>query len=326
MFTLVRASFTISPSGNTLQQCNPTDLIWTEEPPIHLWAAPNQDDTAGDAILHDFGIINTTFLLWTVDLPIDQNVSFTYVRTAVPTLLYSSPQAYSVVAGSDSCLDTDTNTDDGSSVESSTKSGSAPSEVYSMHTSGGQFSGTAGGVITTNSGNFATPTMMSSTSSITTSPISSVGPIANGSQQSSSSKAYIGGIVGGVAAAVVVVVGVVMFFVNRRRRRLSMGPRLLASDLLDEELTGSAESLQGTRMSEHANVVMSPSLIVTPFPFESQESRRTCSSTNFSLAPYNVPYVDEQEIDHSKTDSAMQSAAQASDTGISYEDDGEPHS
>ncbi|KAI0931499.1 hypothetical protein AcW2_000375 [Taiwanofungus camphoratus] len=98
-------SFSVLPVGNMLQQCLETTLIWTEEPPIHLWAASNNEDAPSDPTLHDFGFINSSYIFWAVDVPTGQNVSFTYVRTADPTLLLVSPEAYPVVAGPDtSCL------------------------------------------------------------------------------------------------------------------------------------------------------------------------------------------------------------------------------
>ncbi|PCH34220.1 hypothetical protein WOLCODRAFT_148284 [Wolfiporia cocos MD-104 SS10] len=88
---MIRATFSISPAGSTLVQCSKTNLIWTESPPIHLWAAPNRDISPGDPTLIDFGIINETYILWTVNLPVGQNVSFTYAQQSDPDNLLSSP-------------------------------------------------------------------------------------------------------------------------------------------------------------------------------------------------------------------------------------------
>jgi len=38
----------------------------------HLWAAPNREDAPGDPTLQDFGVINDTFTLWNVDLPVGE--------------------------------------------------------------------------------------------------------------------------------------------------------------------------------------------------------------------------------------------------------------
>ncbi|KAI0800635.1 hypothetical protein C8Q74DRAFT_430715 [Fomes fomentarius] len=103
--SLAFASFTISPPGPTLEQCSQVDLIWTEEPPIRLFVVPNREVAPGDPILENLGEIDQSFLLWTVDLPVGQNVSFTYVRVAAQYTLLSSPQQYTVVEGStSSCL------------------------------------------------------------------------------------------------------------------------------------------------------------------------------------------------------------------------------
>ncbi|KAH9932054.1 uncharacterized protein BXZ73DRAFT_77573 [Epithele typhae] len=74
---VARASFTISPAGNTVAQCSSIDLVWTEQ---HVWVAPNREIAPGDPVLEDLGIINQQFFLWTVDLPVvSLNVSLSAI-------------------------------------------------------------------------------------------------------------------------------------------------------------------------------------------------------------------------------------------------------
>ncbi|KAI0714911.1 hypothetical protein C8Q76DRAFT_728673 [Earliella scabrosa] len=98
------ALFSVSSSG-PLQQCSEVDLFWTEEPPIQLWVAPDRQIAPGDPTLETLGPIDDTFLRWTVDLPVGQNISFTYIRLADQFTLFSSPEEYTIVAGASSaCL------------------------------------------------------------------------------------------------------------------------------------------------------------------------------------------------------------------------------
>jgi len=130
----VHASFSILPAGTAIQQCLPIELNWTEEPPVHLWANPNLEDSPGDTALHDFGVINSSSTLWTVNLTVGQNVSFTYTQTSNQYLLFASPQAYTVVAGTNAtCLATSS-----SSSSSSSSSHSAPVTVSSTSSSPSQ--------------------------------------------------------------------------------------------------------------------------------------------------------------------------------------------
>ncbi|KAI0743429.1 hypothetical protein C8Q80DRAFT_1181043, partial [Daedaleopsis nitida] len=104
----VEATFTVSPGTGSLQlaQCAQVNLSWTDEPPILLWVAPNREVNPGDPTLETLGPVNATFLRWTVDLPVGQNVSFTYIKLAEPYGLFvSRTQEYTVVAGDSSeCL------------------------------------------------------------------------------------------------------------------------------------------------------------------------------------------------------------------------------
>ncbi|KAI0756367.1 hypothetical protein C8Q80DRAFT_1115897 [Daedaleopsis nitida] len=81
------ASFSVSPPGSTLEQCAQVDLVWTEE---QLWVVPNREVAPGGPILESLGTIDKNFLFWTVDLPVGQNVSFTYARAEEQYLLLSS--------------------------------------------------------------------------------------------------------------------------------------------------------------------------------------------------------------------------------------------
>ncbi|KAI0743428.1 hypothetical protein C8Q80DRAFT_1181024 [Daedaleopsis nitida] len=101
----VEATFTVSPGSLQLAQCTQVNLSWTEEPPILLWIAPNREVNPGDPTLETLGPVNATFLRWTVNLPVGQNVSFTYNRVAEPYTFVVSPQEYTVVEGDSSeCL------------------------------------------------------------------------------------------------------------------------------------------------------------------------------------------------------------------------------
>lgn len=181
-----KATFSISPSTGTLVECSSTTLLWTEQPPIHLWAAPNRDVSPGDPTLRDFGVVNDTFLLWRVDLPAGQNVSFTYVQTSNPTLLFSSDQAYPVISGTNaSCLNSASSAP-ASSDSSSTSSGSSPASSGS-----------------------------SSTSSTAPNPTSSIDLNSASTHHKSVRRAAI---LGGVVGLCVVLIGVLVFFWVRHRR------------------------------------------------------------------------------------------------------------
>ncbi|EED79709.1 predicted protein [Postia placenta Mad-698-R] len=203
----VRASFTISPEGTTLQQCLPTDLIWTEE---HLWAAPNAEDSPGDPTLHDFGIINSSFILWTVDLPVGQNVSFTYVQTANLYHIYSSAE-YMVVPGQDdSCLTGSSSTGTSSalpiSVSSSASTTSSSTSLIPSSTSI-----TSGNTNTISSSASA----ISSSASTRSDPSASKTPaVANADgNKPARNLAWVAGLVVGLAAVIIGVIAA--FFITR---------------------------------------------------------------------------------------------------------------
>ncbi|KAI0931500.1 hypothetical protein AcW2_000376 [Taiwanofungus camphoratus] len=95
----VQAVFYTVPGGLTLQQCQSTELSWTEESPIHLWAANHTYTQPGESdVLHDFGTISLQFEPWTVNLPVGQTVVFTYEQTQSPGLLIDS-ETYTVASG-----------------------------------------------------------------------------------------------------------------------------------------------------------------------------------------------------------------------------------
>ncbi|EED80877.1 predicted protein [Postia placenta Mad-698-R] len=203
----VRASFTISPGGTTLQQCLPTDLIWTEE---HLWAAPNAEDSPGDPTLHDFGIINSSFILWTVNLPVGQNVSFTYVQTANLYYIYSSAE-YMVVPGQDdSCLTGSSSTGTSSvlpiSVSSSASIISSSTSLIPSSTS-----------ITSGSTNTisSSASAISSSASASSDPSASKTPaVANADgNKPARNLAWVAGLVVGLAAVIIGVIAA--FFITR---------------------------------------------------------------------------------------------------------------
>ncbi|PCH34164.1 hypothetical protein WOLCODRAFT_15146 [Wolfiporia cocos MD-104 SS10] len=191
-----QASFSISPSGNIIQQCSQIDLMWTEQPPIHLWAAPNRDIAAGDPILHDFGVINSSFLYWTVDLCVGQNVSFTYVQESNRYVVLSSGLRSSAT------LINATST----SIQSSTTSLS----MVQTATASIQNSTTSLSMVQT-----ATASIQSSTSSLSMVTTTAKSQDAQVSGRSSSHAAIYGGIAG--AIGLLLLVGVAALFLLRRR-------------------------------------------------------------------------------------------------------------
>ncbi|KAI0752350.1 hypothetical protein C8Q80DRAFT_1145035 [Daedaleopsis nitida] len=99
------ADFSTYPPSALLVQCSQVELLWTEEPPIRLWVAPNREVKPGDPTLETIGPVNSGSFQWVVDLPVGLNVSFTYIRLADPLTLFVSSQEYTVVAGDNSgCL------------------------------------------------------------------------------------------------------------------------------------------------------------------------------------------------------------------------------
>ncbi|KAI0800634.1 hypothetical protein C8Q74DRAFT_1364337 [Fomes fomentarius] len=83
--------FVFPPGTLTLEQCSQVDLFWQpEQPPFQLWVAPDREIAPGDPTLRTLGPINDTEFHWTVDLPVGQNFSFTYIRLEDPYTLYAS--------------------------------------------------------------------------------------------------------------------------------------------------------------------------------------------------------------------------------------------
>ena len=47
-----------------------------------MWVAPNNDTKAGDPFLEDLGVINDSFVLWTVNLPVGTSCHFLAIEYA----------------------------------------------------------------------------------------------------------------------------------------------------------------------------------------------------------------------------------------------------
>ncbi|KAI0756366.1 hypothetical protein C8Q80DRAFT_25590 [Daedaleopsis nitida] len=99
------AFFFIVPATQVLRQCSQVELQWTDAPPIQLWVAPDRQIAPGDPTLETLGPIDSNALNWTVDLPVGQSISFTYIRLANQYDLLVSDTEYTVIAGENAdCL------------------------------------------------------------------------------------------------------------------------------------------------------------------------------------------------------------------------------
>lgn len=322
----VRASFTISPEDTTLQQCLPTDLIWTEEPPIHLWAAPNAEDSPGDPTLHDFGIINSSFILWTVNLPVGQNVSFTYVQTANLYYIYSSAE-YMVVPGQDdSCLTGSSSTGTSSvlpiSVSSSASTISSSTSLIPSSTS-----------ITSGSTNTisSSASAISSSASASSDPSASKTPaVANADgNKPALNLAWVAGLVVGLAA--VIIGAITAFFIVRcRRRRLQTRPFLHAGTLPNNEMSQPRrEGAGGLEVAAHLlgaspqipeghSAITPPPLSFDRGPFTSHDQSHDSLLHGGTSEKEGLSAASEINI------STSPSTSRDVDGGIAFSDDGVP--
>ncbi|OBZ79879.1 hypothetical protein A0H81_01538 [Grifola frondosa] len=208
-------------------------------PDLHLWAAPNRAINPGDPVLHDFGQLNSSFILWTVDLPVGQNVSFTYVRTADPTNLFASDIAYTVVPGpNSSCL--------------SSTSSNAPNTTSGL---------TSASPLVSSSPSTLENSSPTSTVTSTSSNPTRIATSTNSSSKRTATSTIIGAAIGGAVAAILFAASVAAWFRHRARMRSRAGKSAYEHSLLeagDESDSGFPPPRETAQLSSESALPVAP--------------------------------------------------------------------